>query len=202
LNASRAVVRFPYSQLSSHAWVMTGTGRPISHQMLRVFCERDRRRSRCRSALDPGRRLRTRGSKLQPRSRGVWISTRPCSVINVFGIDPLRVLPAPPVAWSTATATRPDRRSPLQSWLRPATRPQPRLGACGGLIRHLIQDPRRGRRRLSPPALTLYRDIPDGRRTGECPSFCVCGSYVGGCRLLGACGCPGTALGVGHGGSE
>jgi hypothetical protein len=36
------------------------------------------------------------GSKLPFRSRGVLISTGPCSLASVLGVEPLRVLPAPP----------------------------------------------------------------------------------------------------------
>jgi hypothetical protein len=36
------------------------------------------------------------GSKLPLRSRGVSISTGPLSVTSVFGVEPLRVFPAPP----------------------------------------------------------------------------------------------------------
>jgi hypothetical protein len=40
--------------------------------------------------------LTIRGSNVPFLSRGVSILTSPCSVISVLGVDPLRVLPAPP----------------------------------------------------------------------------------------------------------
>ena len=46
--------------------------------------------------FDRRRFLTILGSKLPSRSLGVRISTGPCSVESVLGIDPLRVFPAPP----------------------------------------------------------------------------------------------------------
>ena len=39
--------------------------------------------------------LTSLGSKLLSRSRGVRIATGPCSLTSVFGVEPLRVFPAP-----------------------------------------------------------------------------------------------------------